>query len=91
MLVISRKPGTYIRLSGGIMIEIGAVVGNRVTVSIDAPNSVLIIRSRPCKSCGKECFGSYMGYHDIPVCETNRLCHESLAKCDLRNHVEELD
>ena len=44
MLVLSRKPGERIRIGDDIFVEIRRVEGNRVTVAIDAPRHVHILR-----------------------------------------------
>ena len=44
MLVLSRKPGERIRIGEDIFVEIRRVEGNRVTVAIDAPRNVHILR-----------------------------------------------
>lgn len=44
MLVIARKPGERLILTGGITILISRVAGNRVTIAIDAPDDVRILR-----------------------------------------------
>ena len=44
MLVLSRKPGERIRIGDEIFVEIRRVDGNRVTVAIDAPRHVHILR-----------------------------------------------
>lgn len=44
MLVLSRKIGQRLVLTGGITILISRVAGNRVTIAIDAPDDVRILR-----------------------------------------------
>ena len=44
MLVLSRKIGEKIFVGDGIVIEVRRIAGNRVTVAIDAPKSVRILR-----------------------------------------------
>lgn len=44
MLVLSRKPGESIVIDGRITVTINRVSGNRVTVGIDAPSDVHILR-----------------------------------------------
>jgi carbon storage regulator len=45
MLVLCRKPGEKVVIGNGIIITVVAVTGNRVRVSIDAPDDVRILRS----------------------------------------------
>ena len=44
MLVLSRKTGERIHIGNSIMIEIRRVAGNRVTIALDAPRDVRILR-----------------------------------------------
>ena len=44
MLVLSRKRGEKIYVGEDIVLEVRRVAGNRVTVAIDAPKSVRILR-----------------------------------------------
>lgn len=44
MLVLSRKIGERICIGGNITIEIRRVAGNRVTLALDAPRTVRILR-----------------------------------------------
>ena len=44
MLVLSRKPGERIRIGEDIFVEVRRVEGNRVTIAIDAPRDVHILR-----------------------------------------------
>lgn len=45
MLVLSRKVGERIQVGNDITIVINRVVGNRVSVGIEAPGDVRIVRS----------------------------------------------
>lgn len=45
MLVLSRKIGEKIVINGNIVVEVVKVQGNRITLGIDAPSSVKILRS----------------------------------------------
>lgn len=45
MLTLSRKPGESLTIGGIIKVFITRVRGDRVTVSIDAPNELRIVRS----------------------------------------------
>lgn len=45
MLVLSRKPGEKLVIDGRITITITRIAGNRVTVGIEAPDDVRIVRS----------------------------------------------
>lgn len=42
MLVVNRYPGNYIIINGNIKIYIKSIVGNSVSLGIDAPDSVEI-------------------------------------------------
>jgi carbon storage regulator len=44
MLVLSRKIGEQLVIDGGIIITVNRVAGNRVTLGIEAPEHVRIIR-----------------------------------------------
>ncbi len=44
MLVLSRKAGEKIQIGDGITLEVRRVAGNRVTLAIDAPKDVRILR-----------------------------------------------
>jgi carbon storage regulator len=44
MLVLSRKVGEKLVIDGNITIVVSRVAGNRVTIGIDAPDSVRIVR-----------------------------------------------
>ena len=44
MLVLSRKIGERIHVGDDITIEVRRVAGNRVTVAVEAPRSVRILR-----------------------------------------------
>jgi carbon storage regulator len=44
MLVLSRKSGERIHIGDNITIEVRRVAGNRVTLALDAPRSLRILR-----------------------------------------------
>ena len=44
MLVLSRKVGERIHVGDDIVLEIRRIAGNRVTLALDAPRSVRILR-----------------------------------------------
>jgi carbon storage regulator CsrA len=44
MLVLSRKVGEKLVIGGNITIVVSRVAGNRVTIAIDAPDSVRVMR-----------------------------------------------
>lgn len=44
MLVLSRKTGERIQIGDNITIVVNRVAGNRVTIGIEAPNNVHIVR-----------------------------------------------
>jgi carbon storage regulator len=45
MLVFSRKPGEQFLIGDNVVVAITAVTGNRVTVAVQAPRDVLVLRS----------------------------------------------
>lgn len=44
MLVLTRKPGERIQIGDSIWVEVRRVAGNRVTLAVDAPKHVHILR-----------------------------------------------
>ena len=44
MLVLSRKVGERIHIGKDVFVEVRRVAGNRVTLAVDAPKSVRILR-----------------------------------------------
>ncbi len=44
MLVLSRKAGQRIHIGDDIILEVRRVAGNRVTIALDAPREVRILR-----------------------------------------------
>lgn len=44
MLVLSRKIGEKVHVGNDIQIEVRRVAGNRVTIAVDAPRNVRILR-----------------------------------------------
>jgi carbon storage regulator len=44
MLVLTRKAGQSLLIAESITVNVVRITGNRVTLSIDAPNSVPILR-----------------------------------------------
>ncbi len=44
MLVLSRKSGQRIQIGDDITVEIRRIAGNRVTIALEAPKSVRILR-----------------------------------------------
>lgn len=45
MLVLSRKSGESIRIGENVTIEVRRIAGNRVTIAVEAPRDVRILRS----------------------------------------------
>lgn len=78
MLVVARKSNEKIKLSNGIIISIEGLQPGRVRIGIEAPKSIAITRSNPCRVCSRPTFDYYLGYPDIPVCE-NPTCSYALA------------
>ncbi len=50
MLVLSRRIGESIKLSGGIVIQIQRIRGNQVQIGIEAPPEVIVLRGEVCES-----------------------------------------
>ncbi len=44
MLVLSRKPGQKVAIGGGVTVTVVGVEGRRVTLGIDAPGGLHILR-----------------------------------------------
>jgi len=44
MLVLSRKVGERIRISGDIVVVVAAIQGDRIKIGIEAPKSVRVLR-----------------------------------------------
>jgi carbon storage regulator len=44
MLVLTRKPGERVNIGGNVVVVITRVAGNRVTIGIEAPEEVRIVR-----------------------------------------------
>jgi carbon storage regulator len=44
MLVLSRKVGERIRISGDIVVVVTAIQGDRIKIGIEAPKSVRVLR-----------------------------------------------
>lgn len=57
MLCLSRKVGEKVRIDGGIMITVSRVDGNRVSLGIEAPKEVRVVRDElPPKGMKKQQF-----------------------------------
>ena len=44
MLVLSRKVGEKIHIGNGVVVEVRRVAGNRVTIAVEAPRNMRILR-----------------------------------------------
>lgn len=44
MLVLTRKPGERVNIGGNVVVVVTRVAGNRVTIGIEAPDDVRIVR-----------------------------------------------
>lgn len=55
MLVLSRKAGERIQIGEGITVEVRRVAGNRVTLAIEAPKDVRILRGELEKMIAAAC------------------------------------
>lgn len=44
MLVLSRKVGERVNIGGNVVVVVTRVAGNRVTIGIEAPDDVRIVR-----------------------------------------------
>lgn len=60
MLVLSRRIGERIRIGGDIVVTVNRIEGNRVSIGIDAPSDVRIVR------------GELRPFDDIPAPACNR-------------------
>ena len=49
MLVLSRKAGEEIVIDGNIRIVVNRISGNRVSLAIEAPNDVRVVRGEICE------------------------------------------
>ncbi len=67
MLVLSRKIGERIHIGDNITIEIRRVAGNRVTLALDAPRTVRILRGE-LNQAARE-------FRDVPNQNTTELLH----------------
>lgn len=45
MLVLSRKPGQKILIGDGIIVTVNRVSGNQVSIGVEAPDNVRILRA----------------------------------------------
>lgn len=55
MLILSRKTGERLVINGNITVVISRVAGNRVTIGVEAPDEVRIVRGELApKEDGKE-------------------------------------
>ena len=70
MLVLSRKAGERIRIGDNITIVVNRVVGSRVSVGIEAPSNVRIVR------------GELEFFDDAPARARRR--HDQLSRADDR-------
>lgn len=57
MLVLSRKPGEKLIIGDNITVTVNRVAGNRVTLGIDAPSDVRIVRGE---------LEGHFGMKDVP-------------------------
>ena len=53
MLILSRKPGERIRIADDIVIVVKAIKGNRVSIGVEAPKSVCVLRGEVLGSSDK--------------------------------------
>jgi carbon storage regulator len=53
MLILSRKPGERIRIADDIVIVVKAIKGNRVSIGVEAPKSVCVLRGEVPVTAGK--------------------------------------
>ena len=52
MLVLSRKVGERIHIGGDVFIEVRRVSGNRVTLAVNAPRTVRVLRGELVEAAG---------------------------------------
>jgi len=77
MLVLSRKPGEALVIGGDITLTVVEIKGNRVKVSIDAPDSTHIVR------------GELTDWLDLPVLmDTDHSVGECTLTCSDESQVE---
>jgi carbon storage regulator CsrA len=69
MLVLSRKAGERIHIGDDVFIEVRRVAGNRVTLAVNAPRTVRVLRG--------ELLEAAKSFEETPCCETQ--CCESTA------------
>ena len=62
MLVLSRKVGEKLVIDGGIVVTVNRIAGNRVTLGIEAPDHVRIVRGEL-----QPIVGAFAGDPPIPV------------------------
>lgn len=70
MLVLSRKTGERIHIGGNITIEIRRVAGNRVTLALEAPRDVRILRGE-LNQAARE-FRDPAEFQEVLPCDANR-------------------
>jgi carbon storage regulator len=89
MLVLSRKVGERIHVGDNIVLEIRRIAGNRVTIALDAPRDVRILRgelegpAREFRSAEPKCEhpqaplvtpAHLTVLHDLPAAPVERHC-----------------
>lgn len=85
MLVIGRKEGERIKLSNDVVITVTQIAHGKVRIGIDAPESIKVRRSEPCKVCGCATFEYYLDYRDLPFCSSPRC--EAILKADYGDRI----
>jgi carbon storage regulator len=87
MLVLSRKIGEKIHVGNDITVEVRRVAGNRVTLAIDAPRQVRILRGE-LKDAAMAFDGQDSSQGDnARSAETYVVTHERLTTFDAMQHV----
>lgn len=98
MLVLSRKSGEQIHVGDEIVIEIKKITGSRVTVAIDAPREIRILRGElkeagetlekaPAASAAEPSVSHENSAHDqpaaVPPLHTYLVAHHRVDPADL--------
>jgi carbon storage regulator len=85
MLVLSRKIGEKIHVGNDITIEVRRVAGNRVTLAVDAPRNVRILRGELREAAVE--FDSAEAEHDHEPAPTVVVTHQRLGAMPSMPHV----
>ena len=78
MLVLSRKVGERIQIGDNITVVINRVAGNRVTIGIEAPSDMRIVRSELQPTASDE-----FAPVEVPVASGSRISHDDFLATPL--------